>query len=101
MEFITNYLEGSLERFIPVVDTSGSMFWETAKISGDLYAGHVAMSLGMYISERNEGAFKDAFITNNNPALQVISGSLSERYNQLQHSRLVVVLILKLCIRCY
>jgi hypothetical protein len=66
---------------------------ETAKISGDLYAGHVAMSLGMYISERNEGAFKDAFITfNNNPALQVISGSLSE-YNQLQHSRLVVVLI--------
>jgi hypothetical protein len=38
------------------------MFWETAKISGDLYAGHVAMSLGMYISE-SEGAFKDAFIT--------------------------------------
>jgi hypothetical protein len=60
---LPNYLEGSLERFIPVVDTSGSMFWETAKISGDLYAGHVAMSLGMYISERNEGAFKDAFIT--------------------------------------
>jgi hypothetical protein len=49
---LPNYLEGSLERFIPVVDTSGSMFWETAKISGDLYAGHVAMSLGMYISER-------------------------------------------------
>jgi hypothetical protein len=49
---LPNYLEGSLERFIPVVDTSGSMFWETAKISGDLYAGHVAMSLGMYIREK-------------------------------------------------
>jgi hypothetical protein len=77
MEFITNYLEGSLERFIPVVIWFDVL--ETAKISGDLYAGHVAMSLGMYISERNEGAFKDAFITFNNPALQVISGSLSER----------------------
>jgi hypothetical protein len=61
MEFITNYLEGSLERFIPVVDIWFDVLG-TAKISGDLYAGHVAMSLGMYISERNE-AFKDAFIT--------------------------------------
>jgi hypothetical protein len=69
------------------------MFWETAKISGDLYAGHVAMSLGMYISERNEVHLKMLLSLNNNPALQVISGSLSERYNQYNIQGLVVVLI--------
>jgi hypothetical protein len=44
----------------------------------------VAISLGLYISERNEGPFKDAFITfNDNPTLEVVKGSLSERYRQM------------------
>jgi hypothetical protein len=86
---LPNYLEGSLERFIPIVDTSGSMFWESAKISGDLFAGHVAQSMGLYIAERNEGVFKDAFITfNTNPELVVVKGSLTERLRQV--SRLPV-----------
>lgn len=84
---LPNYLEGSKERFIPIVDTSGSMYWQSAKISGDLYAGHVATSLGLYISERNIGAFKDAFITfNDNPTLNVLGGTLSERHRQLASS---------------
>jgi uncharacterized protein with von Willebrand factor type A (vWA) domain len=29
---LPNYLEGSLERFIPVVDTSGSMFGKLLKL---------------------------------------------------------------------
>lgn len=82
---LPNYLEGSQEKFIPVVDTSASMFWSSAQISGDLYAGHVAQSLGLYISERNEGPFKDAFITfNTNPELVIVSGTLSERHKQVQ-----------------
>jgi len=84
---LPNYLEGSKEIFIPVVDTSGSMFWDSAKISGDLFAGHVAMSLGMYISERNLGVFQDAFLTfNTRPELHVLKGTLSERYEQLRRS---------------
>jgi hypothetical protein len=44
----------------------------------------VAISLGLYISERNVGPFKDAFVTfSSHPKLQVLKGSLSERYNQL------------------
>lgn len=81
---LPNFLEGSQERFIPIVDTSGSMFWDSAKVSGDLYAGHIAQSLGLYIAERNEGVFKDAFITfNTNPELVIVKGSLSERLNQV------------------
>lgn len=82
---LPNFLEGSKERFIPIVDTSASMFWDSARISGDLYAGHVAQSLGLYIAERNEGPFKDAFITfNTNPELVIVKGSLSERLNQVR-----------------
>lgn len=86
---LPNYLEGSLERFIPIVDTSGSMFWASANVSGDLYAGHIAQSLGLYIAERNEGPFKNAFITfNTRPELVTVNGSLTERLNQV--SRLSV-----------
>lgn len=81
---LPNFLEGNNEVMIPVVDVSGSMFFDSARISGDLFAGHVALSLGLYISERNAGLFKDATITfNSNPKLEVLKGSLSDRYRQL------------------
>jgi hypothetical protein len=84
-EALPNFLEGSEERFIPIIDVSASMFWPEAKISGDLYAGHVGQSLSLYISERNEGPFKDAVMTfASNPSLAILKGNLEERYNQLQ-----------------
>jgi hypothetical protein len=44
----------------------------------------VSVSLGLYISERNSGPFKDAFITfSESPKLQILRGSLSDRYKQL------------------
>jgi hypothetical protein len=82
---LPNFLEGSQERFIPVVDVSGSMYWPESKITGDLYAGDVAQSLGLYISERNLGPFKDAVISfSESPSLSILRGSLSERYNQFR-----------------
>ncbi len=85
---LPNFLEGSTERFIPIVDTSGSMFWPESCVTGDLYAGHIAQSLGLYISERNEGPFKDAFITfNSTPELIVVAGTLAERHAQVQRLR--------------
>jgi len=65
---LPNYLENNKERILPLVDVSGSM--ETS-CGGNLTCMDVAVSLGLYISERNEGPFKDHFITfSSNPVLQ-------------------------------
>jgi hypothetical protein len=84
-EALPNFLEDSKERVLPVVDVSGSMFWPEAKISGDLYAGHVAMSMGLYVSQRNEGPFKNGVINfHTNPTLHVLGGNFGERYDQMR-----------------
>lgn len=85
---LPNYMEGTNDMILPVVDVSGSM---TTPAGGaktvTITCMDVAISLGLYISERNEGPFKDAFITfSDNPKLQVLSGSLKDRYTQLSRS---------------
>ena len=80
---LENYMEGSDKKILPVVDTSGSM---DTQVSGSTTAMDVAVSLGMYISERNEGIFKDAFITfSRHPELQYIpNGTISEKVRSLK-----------------
>jgi len=51
---LPNYMEGSNERILPVCDVSGSMTGLPMMVS---------ISLGVYISERNESVFKNAFLT--------------------------------------
>ena len=48
---------GGEENALAIVDTSGSMYWQT----GPMPAA-VALSLGLYFAERNKGAFKNHFI---------------------------------------
>tara|TARA_R100000951_G_scaffold114942_1_gene121445 strand:- start:2830 stop:3576 length:747 start_codon:yes stop_codon:yes gene_type:complete len=76
---LPNYMEGSSERILPVCDVSGSM-------SG--LPMEVCVALGMYISERNESIFKDAFITfSSEPTMQYVEGdNLLDRYNSLIES---------------
>jgi hypothetical protein len=75
---LPNYMEGSTERILPVCDVSGSM-------SG--LPMDVSVSLGIYISERNEGIFKDAFLTfSEYPEMEYLKGSLSQRMRQLNAS---------------
>ena len=64
--------EGS---FIPVCDVSGSMNGLPMEVS---------ISLGIYLSERNKGTFKDGFITfSRRPQLQILKGSLFDKVSQL------------------
>lgn len=84
---LPNYLKDGKERFMPVVDVSGSMNCPAGG-NPNVTCMDVAISLGLYISERNEGPFKDAFVTfSSEPTLQVLSGSLSERFNQLARAQ--------------
>ena len=85
-ESLPNWMEDSNERILPVVDVSGSMRCPAGG-NDNLTCMDVAISLGMYISERNEGNFKDAFVTfSNNPQLQYLTGGLKERLNKLRRS---------------
>lgn len=83
---LPNYMEGSSERIIPLVDVSGSMCC-SAGGNMNLTCLDVAISLGLYISERNEGIFKDKFITfSTDPQFVSLSGSLSTRIRKMEKS---------------
>lgn len=77
---LPNYC-GDNKKAICVVDVSGSMlsgFNEVSPIS-------VALSLGLYFSERNVGPFKDHFITfSTNPSLvRIPEGTLANKFNSM------------------
>lgn len=84
---LPNYMEGNEERVIPLVDVSSSMD-QSVGDSPNLNVLDVAISMGLYISERNEGPFKDAFITfQSNPELITVKGNLTERYVEMRDSK--------------
>lgn len=73
---LPDYMEGSTERILPICDTSGSMTGTPMEVS---------VGLGMYISERTQGPFKDMFMTfSERPMLQKLSGTFLERMEQLE-----------------
>lgn len=77
---LPDYLAGSTENLLGVVDTSSSM---TCPASKGLTCLEVAVSLGMYVAERSQGIFKDQFITfHSKPSFVDLSGcnSLRERH---------------------
>lgn len=83
---LPNFMEGNNERVLPVCDVSGSMD-QPAGTNKNLTCMDVCISLGLYISDRNEGAFKDAFITfSEQPQLQYLKGNLGDKFSQLQNA---------------
>ena len=75
---LPNFLENCKERILPVCDVSNSM----TCMKGLPLA--ISISLGIYISERNQGLFKDVFMTfSENPQLNRLSGSVVDRFQQL------------------
>ena len=82
---LPNYLEGSDENILPVVDVSGSM---VTPIAGSVTALDAAISLGLYTSERMGGVFKDQFITfSGSPEMLHLKGDLGKRYDQMATSK--------------
>ncbi len=73
---------------LPLVDVSGSM---TAKVGGqtkaELSCLDVAVSLGLYCSDKNTGPFKDVFLTfSSKPKFVTLTGTLSEKVRKMERS---------------
>jgi hypothetical protein len=82
---LPNYVGNA--RIMPMVDVSGSM-GSIHYSCGSVQPIDVAVSLGLYLSEKNTSDFKDMFLTfSAKPKLQHLSGSLSQRISQMERSQ--------------
>ena len=83
---LPDYCEGSTENVLPVIDVSGSM-GVPAGTNMSVSCLEVAIGLGLYISERMQGAFKDQFITfSDRPSMHKVSGTLEQRVSQIRRA---------------
>lgn len=75
---------------LPLVDVSGSMtttvdrqLWKPGKLS----CLEVAVSLGLYLADKNKGAFKDTFLTfSGTPELMHLKGGINSKIEQMVKS---------------
>ena len=81
---LPNYILNNTKRMLPVVDTSGSMY--SGYGQDKLAPIYISIALGLYIAERNEGPFKDYFMTfSKHPTLQKVQGTdLFEKVGNLK-----------------
>ncbi len=81
---LPNYL--GEDCIIPVVDVSGSMSCPVGS-NANLTCMDVAISLGLYIADKQTGPFKDLFLNfHTNSKIHKLTGDLAAKVNQLQRS---------------
>lgn len=82
---LPNWMSGD-NKIIPMIDVSSSM--SIAQVAGTTNALQVAISLGLYIADKQEGDFKDMFLTFSNRAvLDIAKGTLYQKYQQIAGSQ--------------
>lgn len=82
-EALPNYLGD--DKILPMVDVSGSM---ECKVGGNsnLTCMDIAISLGLYIADKQQGAFKDMWLTfSDNSHIEVLRGDLLNKVRTMQH----------------
>ena len=81
-EALPDYLADNPHNGIAVVDTSSSMYSGRWNKTPPIW---VSIALGLYIAERNTGAFHNTFLTfNSNPTLEHVRGeTVTERINNM------------------
>ena len=86
-EALPNYVgEGNI---LPLVDVSGSMTTPAGGYSSKskLSCLEVAVSLGLYLADKNKGKFKDTFLTfSDKPELLHLKGDINNKINQMTSS---------------
>lgn len=72
---------------LPMVDVSGSMICPAGG-KGSTSCMDVAVSLGLYLAEKNQGKFKDTFLTfSSTPELMTLKGNVVEKMAQMVKSK--------------
>lgn len=74
---------------MPLVDVSGSMMCKAggAKSTSQTTCLDVAVSLGLYIADKNKGKFKDTFLTfSGSPELLHLNGNIVQKVQQMASS---------------
>ena len=83
-EALPNYLGDA--NILPLVDVSGSMTCSAGK-NAKLSCLEVAVSLGLYLADKNKGKFKDTFLTfSGKPELLHLKGNINQKIDQMVKS---------------
>lgn len=81
-EALPNYVGDA--PILAMVDVSGSM---AMPITNTLTALHIALSVGLYVAEKNTGPFKNTFLTfSSSPELYSMSGDILQKLDQMKSS---------------
>ena len=71
---------------LPLVDVSGSMTCSAGK-NTQVRCLDVAVSLGLYLADKNKGVFKDTFLTfSSKPELVTLKGNIVDKVTQMSKS---------------
>lgn len=75
---------------LPIVDVSGSMTCPAggAKSKSKTTCMDVAVSLGLYLADKNKGKFKDMFVTfSDRPTINLLKGNILQKVEQMCSSQ--------------
>lgn len=83
---LPNYVGDSA--ILPVVDVSGSMSTPAGKDSkSSVTCLDISVSLGLYLAEKNKGAFKGTFVTfSERPVIQHLKGDIFDMIGQMHNA---------------
>jgi len=82
---LPNYMNDA--NILPMVDVSGSMTCPAGKDTS-VTCLNVAVSLGLYLADKNKGAFKDTFLTfSGSPELLTLKGNIVQKVDQMIKSK--------------
>lgn len=83
-EALPNYVGDA--NILPMVDVSGSMACPVGG-NANLQCIDVAVSLGLYLADKNRGAFKDMFLTfSSKSKIEVLKGDIVSKFAQLSRA---------------
>ena len=84
-EALPNFL-GDAGFILPVIDTSGSMDCPVGDGKSGITCMDVAVSLGLYLADKQKGAFKDMFLNfHTNSRIHQLKGNLLEKLSQIKN----------------